>query len=101
MKQLLGKDIRYLEHYKNEQEYVPNESVATGYESDDDSEDEDHWKPKMDEMFNYFYEMVKNIEKLPGNNFKKGAELEMKKVIEIADKMKIDRNEKIECEFCV
>ena len=101
LKQLLGKDIRYMEHYKNEQEYVPNESVATGYESDDDSEDEDYWEPKMDEMFNYFYEMVKNIEKLPGNNFKKGADLEMKKVIEMADKMKRDRNELVENEFNV
>ena len=56
---------------------------------------------QMDEMFNYFYEMVKNIEKLPGNNFKKGAELEMKKVIEMADKMKRDRNELVENEFNV
>ena len=47
-------------------------------------------------MFNYFYEMVKNIEKLPGNNFKKGADLEMKKVIEMADQMKIDRNDLVE-----
>ena len=101
LKQLLGKDIRYMEHYKNEQEYVPNESVATGYESDDDSEDEEYWEPKMDEMFNYFYDMVKNIEKLPGNNFKKGADLEMKKVIEMADKMKRDRNELVENEFNV
>ena len=101
MKQLLGKHIRYMEHYKNEQEYVQNESVATGYESDDDSEDEDDWEPKMDEMFNYFYEMVKNIEKLPGNNFKKAAELEIKKVIEMADKMKKDRNELVENEFNV
>ena len=55
----------------------------------------------MDEMFEYFYEIITNIEKLPGNNFKKGAELEMKKVIEIADKMKRDRNELIENEFSV
>ena len=40
-----------------------------------------------------------HIERLPGNNFKKGAELEMKKVIEIADKMKRDRDELIENEF--
>ena len=101
LKQLLGKDIRYLEHYKDEQEYVPNEIVATDYESDDDSEDEEYWEPKMDEMFNFFYDMVKNIEKLPGNNFKKGADLEMKKMIEMADKMKRDRNELVENEFNV
>ena len=39
----------------------------------------------------FFYEMITNIERLPGNNFKKGAELEIKKVIEIADQMKISR----------
>ena len=49
----------------------------------------------MDEMFKYFYEMITNIDKLPGNNFKKGAELEVKKMIEMADIMKI------ECEFYV
>ena len=97
LKQMLGKDIKYLEYYKDEQEAVPNESVATGCESEDESEDdEDCWKPKMDEMFEYFYEMITNIEKLPGNNFKKGAELEMKKVIEMADQMKIDRNDLVE-----
>ena len=50
LKQMLAKDIRYLEYYKDEQEAVSsceNESVATGYESDDDSEDDnDYWKPK-------------------------------------------------------
>ena len=58
LKQMLAKDIRYLEYYKDEQEAVSsceNESVATGYESDDDSEDDnDYWKPKMDEMFKFF-----------------------------------------------
>ena len=92
--------FKYLEFYKDEQEAVPNELVATGYESEDESEDdEDYWEPKMDEMFKYFYEMITNIDKLPGNNFKKGAELEIKKVIEMADKMKRDRDEKVVNEF--
>jgi len=39
--------------------------------------------------------MMTNIERLPGNNFKEGAELEMKKVIYIADQMKIDRDDEI------
>ena len=103
LKQMLAKDIRYIEYYKDEQEAVSNcenESVATGYESDEDSEDDnDYWKPKMDEMFKFFYEMITNIEKLPGNNFKKGAELEIKKVIEIADQMKIDRDDEISLKF--
>ena len=63
MKQMLGKDIRYVEYYKDEQEAVSscdNDSVATGY-SDDDSDDDDYWKPKMDEMFKLFYEMMKFV----------------------------------------
>ena len=95
LKQMLAKDIRYMEYYKDEQEAVwENESVATGYESGDDNEDD--WNPKMDEMFKFFYEMIKTIEKFPGNNFKKSAELEMKKMIEIANQMKEERDEEIE-----
>ena len=74
LKDMLGKDKNYLEFYKDEQEAV-------------------------DEMFKYFYEMITNIEKLPGKNFKKGAELEIKKVIEMAYKMKRGRNEEIENAF--
>ena len=40
--------------------------------------------------------MITNIEKLPRNNFKKSAELEIKKLIEMADQMKIDRNDLVE-----
>ena len=46
-----------------------------------------------------FYEMIKNIERLPGNIFKKVAEIEIKKVIEIADQMKIDRDNEISLKF--
>ena len=101
MKQMLGKDIRYMEYYKDEQEAVSsceNESVATGY-SDDDSDDDDYWKPKMDEMFKLFYEMMKNIQSLPGNNFKKGAELEIQKFIEIAEQMERERADEICLKF--
>ena len=101
IKQMLGKDIRYMEYYRDEQEAVAsseNESVATGY-SDDDSDDDDYWKPKMDEMFKLFYEMMKNIESLPGNNFKKGAELEIQKMKEIAEQMERDRDDEICLKF--
>ena len=96
---MLAKDIKYLEHYKDEQEAVPNELIATGYESEDESDDEDYWEPKMDEMFKYFYEMTTNIEKLPGNNFRKGAEIEMKKMIEIASEMRENRDSEISLKF--
>ena len=35
----------------------------------DCSNDDDNWKPKMDDMFKFFYQMMTNIENLPGNNF--------------------------------
>ena len=96
MKQMLEKDIRYLEYYKDEQETV----FRCSDENDDSfSDDDDDWKPKMDEMFKFFSDMNKNIAKLPMNNFKKGTELEIKKMIEIASKMKKDRDSEIILKF--
>ena len=89
MRQMLEKDIRYSEYYKDEQEADEN----------GDSDYDDDWKPKMDEMYKFFYDMFKNIESLPGNNFKKGAQLEMKKMIEIASEMKKNRDSEISLKF--
>ena len=96
MKQLLGKDIRYLEYYKDEQE-----AVYRCIDENDDSysDDDEDWKPKMDEMYKFFYNMIENIENLPGNNFKKGAEMEMKKMIKIASEMRNDRDSEISLKF--
>ena len=96
MKQLLGKDIRYLEYYKDEQE-----AVYRCIDENDDSysDDDEDWKPKMDEMYKFFYDMIENIESLPGNNFKKGAEMEMKKMIKIASEMRDDRDSEISLKF--
>ena len=96
MKQLLGKDIRYLEYYKDEQE-----AVYRCIDENDDSysDDDEDWKPKMDEMYKFFYDMIENIENLPGNNFKKGAEIEMKKMIKIASEMRDDRDSEISLKF--
>ena len=96
MKQLLGKDIRYLEYYKDEQEAVFKSINENGDSYSDDDED---WKPKMDEMYEFLYKMVKNIESLPRNNFKKGAEIEIKKMIEIAAEMRKDRDTEINVKF--
>ena len=101
MKQMLGKDIRYLEYYRDQQEAISsceNYSVVKGY-SDDNSDDNDYWKPKLDEMLKLFYEMLKNIESLPWNNFKKGAELEMQKMKEIAEQMERERDDEICLKF--
>ena len=50
-------------------------------------------------MFEFFYSMINNIESLPGNNFKKGAEIEIKKMIEIATEMRKDRDTEISVKF--
>ena len=68
MKKMLGKDIRYLEYYKNEQEIVMTALDESGNSYVDEEAD---WYPKMDEMFRFFDEMMTNIERLPGNNFKR------------------------------
>ena len=96
MKQKLEKDIRYLEYYKDEQEAVFRCIDENGDSYSDDDED---WKPKMDEMYEFLYKMVKNIESLPRNNFKKGAEIEIKKMIEIAKEMRNDRDTEIDVKF--
>ena len=43
--------------------------------------------------------MIENNESLPGNNFKKGAEIKMNKMIEIALEMKADRDSEISLKF--
>ena len=62
----------------------------------DENED---WYPKMEEMFKFFDEMLMNIEKLPGNNFKKGAESEIVKMIGIAENMKEYRSTELFVKF--
>ena len=96
MRKMLEKDVRYVEYYKDEQEIV-----MTSLDDSGNSyvvEDED-WYPKMDGMFRFFDEMIENIEKLPGNNFKKGAELEIVKMKEIAENMKENRRNEILAKF--
>ena len=53
----------------------------------------------MDEMFKLFYEMMKNIKSFLRNNFKKGAELEIQKIIEIAEQMERERDDEICLKF--
>lgn len=43
-------------------------------------------------MFRFFDEMMTIIEKLSGNNFKKGAELEIVRMKEIAENMEENRS---------
>ena len=96
MRKMLEKDIRYLEYYNEEQEIVMKTLDDSGNSYIDEDDD---WYPKMDDMFRFFDEMITNIEKLPGNNFKKGAEFEIVKMKEIAEKMKENRSSEIFARF--
>ena len=98
MRKMLEKDVRYVEYYKDEQEIVMTTTALDESGNSYVCEDED-WYPKMDDMFRFFDEMMKNIEKLPGNNFKKGEELEIVKMKEIAEKMKENRRDNISAKF--
>ena len=96
MRKMLEKDVRYVEYYKDEQEIVMTTLDESGNSYVDEDED---WYPKMDDMFRFFDEMIKNVEKLPGNNFKKGAELEIVQMKEIAEKMKDNRRMELLAKF--
>ena len=96
MRKMLEKDVRYLEYFNNEQEIVMTTLDDSGNSYVVDDED---WYPKMNDMFRFFDEMMKDIEKLPGNNFKKGAELEIVKMKEIAESMKENRRNEIFAKF--
>ena len=47
--------------------------------------------PNMEEMFEQFRVMLENIEKIPKNNFKRSAEIELTKMIQTTDWKKNDR----------
>ena len=53
MKQMLEKDIRYLQYYKDEQEAVWR--CNDDNDENDDSTYNENWKPKMDEMYKFFF----------------------------------------------
>ena len=88
MMKMLEKDIRYIEEYKNENERQFNESMTL---SEIEEEREDPPDPNMEEMFEQFRVMIENIEKIPKNNFKRSAEIELTKVIQTTEWKKNDR----------
>ena len=49
------------------------------------------------EMFEQFRKVLENVEKLPKNNFKKNAEIELTKMIQTADWNKGEREGFLEC----
>ena len=59
--------------------------------SEIEEEREDPPDPNMEEMFEQFRVMIENIEKIPKNNFKRSAEIELTKVIQTTEWKKNDR----------
>ena len=88
MMKMIEKDIRYIEEYKNENERQFNESMTL---SEIEEERENPPDPNMEEMFEQFRVMLENVEKLPRNNFKKTADIELTKMIQTSEGKKFDR----------
>ena len=51
----------------------------------------------MAEMFEEFRIMLENVEKLPKNNFKRNAEIELTKMIKTTEWKRYDREGFLEC----
>ena len=85
---MLEKDIRYIEEYKNENERQFNDSMTL---SEIEEERENPPDPNMEEMFEQFRLMLENVEKLPRDNFKKTADIELTKMIQTSEGKKFDR----------
>ena len=88
MMKMVEKDIRYIEEYKDENERQFNESMTL---SEIEEERENPPDPNMEEMFEQFRLMLEYIEKVPKNNFKKSAEIELTKMIQTTEWKKNDR----------
>ena len=88
MMKMIEKDIRYIEEYKNENERQFNESMTL---SEIEEERENPPDPNMEEMFEQFRVMLENVEKIPRNNFKKTADIELTKMIQTSEGKKFDR----------
>ena len=91
---MIEKDIRYNEEYKYENERKFNDSMTL---SEIEEEKENPPDPNMAEMFEEFRIMLENVEKLPKNNFKRNAEIELTKMIKTTEWKKYDREGFLEC----
>ena len=65
--------------------------------SEIEEEKENPPDPNMAEMFEEFRIMLENVEKLPKNNFKRNAEIELTKMIKTTEWKKYDREGFLEC----
>ena len=91
---MIEKDIRYIEEYKleNERKFDDSMTLSEIQEEKDNPPD-----PNMVEMFEQFRIMLENVEKLPKNNFKRNAEVELTKMLKTTEWKKNDREGFLEC----
>ena len=88
MMKMVEKDVRYIEEYENENERQFNDSMTL---SEIEEVREDPSDPNMKEMFEQFRIMLENIQKIPKNNFKRNAEIELTNMIKTTSWKKSDR----------
>ena len=94
MMKMIDMDIRYIEeyNYENERKFDDSMTLSEIQEEKDNPPD-----PNMVEMFEQFRIMLENVEKLPKNNFKRNAEIELTKMIKTTEWKKYDREGFLEC----
>ena len=94
MMKMIDMDIRYIEeyNYENERKFDDSMTLSEIQEEKDNPPD-----PNMAEMFEQFRIMLENVKKLPKNNFKKNAEIELTKMIQTTDWKKGEREGFLEC----
>ena len=94
MMKMVEKDVRYIEEYENENERQFNDSMTL---SEIEEVREDPSDPNMKEMFEQFRVMLENIQKIPKNNFKRNAEMELTNMIKTTQWKKSDREAFLNC----
>ena len=94
MMKMIDMDIRYIEeyNYENERKFDDSMTLSEIQEEKDNPPD-----PNMMEMFEQFRIMLENVEKLPKNNFKRNAEVELTKMLKTTEWKKNDREGFLEC----
>ena len=94
MMKMIDMDIRYIEeyNYENERKFDDSMTLSEIQEEKDNPPD-----PNMVEMFEQFRIMLENVEKLPKNNFKRNAEVELTKMLKTTEWKKNDREGFLEC----
>ena len=84
--------IKTTEWKKNERQFNDSMTLSEIEEVREDPSD-----PNMKEMFEQFRVMLENIQKIPKNNFKRNAEIELTNMIKTTQWKKSDREAFLNC----